>query len=49
MRSGLLRARIATLKLNRLAPFPSEIRRRQVYQMRAIRSVHLRRAKDGAK
>jgi len=39
MRSGILRARVATLRLNRWAPWPSEIRRRQGYVMRALRWV----------
>ena len=45
MRSGILRTRIATLRLNPLAPFPSQIRRRQGYRMRALRSVPPRRSK----
>lgn len=39
MRSSLLRARIATLRLNRVAPWPSQIKRRQGYRMRALRPV----------
>jgi hypothetical protein len=39
MRSGILRARVAALRLNRWAPWPSEVRRRQKYRMKALRSV----------
>lgn len=37
MRSGIMRARVAALRLNRQAPWPSEIRRRQCYKMKALR------------
>ena len=39
MKSGILRARVATLRLNRAAPWPSDTRRRQNYKMRALRPV----------
>lgn len=39
MRSGILRTRVASLRLNRWAPWPSQIKRRQGYTMRALRSV----------
>jgi hypothetical protein len=39
MRSGLLRARVATLRLNPQAPFPSMIARRRRFRMRGLRSV----------
>lgn len=35
MRSGILRTYVATLRLNRWAPFPSQIKARQAYRMRA--------------
>lgn len=34
MRSGILRTYVATLRLRRDAPWPSEIRARQQYRMR---------------
>lgn len=39
MRSGLLRAHVAALRLNPQAPFPSMIARRLRYRMRGLRSV----------
>jgi hypothetical protein len=39
MRSGILRCRIAALRLNPRAPFPSQIRARQNYVMRGLRRV----------
>jgi hypothetical protein len=39
MRSGILRCRVAALRLNPRAPFPSQIRARQGYRMRALRVV----------
>lgn len=39
MRSGLLRCRIAALRLRIDAPWPSQLKMRQRYQMKALRSV----------
>ncbi len=39
MRSGLLRAAVKAQRLNPRAPWPSEIRRRRAYRMRALRPV----------
>ena len=39
MRSGILRTRVAALRLDPRAPFPSQIMARQNYRMKALRSV----------
>ena len=39
MRSGILRTYVATLRLWRDAPFPSQISARQRYRMKARKSV----------
>lgn len=39
MRSGLLRTRVASLRLNPQAPFPSMIARRRRYRMHGLRSI----------
>jgi len=39
MRSGLLRTHVAALRLNPLALWPSTIKRRRAYRMRALRRV----------
>lgn len=36
MRSGILRTYVATLRLRRDAPFPSQIARRQRYRMKLL-------------
>ena len=39
MRSGILRTYVATLRLRRDAPFPSQVRAREKYQMKARKTV----------
>lgn len=39
MRSGILRTYVATLRLRLDAPFPRQIKRRQLYRMKALRPV----------
>jgi hypothetical protein len=46
MRSGILRTYVATLRLRRDSPFPSQIASRQRYRMKARKSVKYSKAID---
>jgi len=46
VRSGILRTYVATLRLRLDAPFPSQIRSRQKYRMKARKTVKYSEATD---